>query len=415
MFRDTIEITVAAGRGGDGVVSFFREKFIPKGGPDGGNGGRGGSVYLRAGHDVDSLSKLSRHHYRAEDGEHGKGKGMDGRSGKDLIIEVPLGTRVYDAETGALLADLVEEGQTVRVARGGEGGLGNAAFATPTRQAPRFALAGLPGETRRLRLELRLIADVGLVGYPNAGKSSLLRALTRARPKVASYPFTTLTPHLGVVERGLERFTMADIPGIIEGAHEGKGLGLEFLRHISRTRVLLYVLAADEDPVQALRTLREEVRAYDPDLARRPSLVALNKTDLLEEGEAALWVDELAREGLPVLAISATRGDGLEALVDTLFSLLPTLPPVELPAPKPRREERPPIVVREVEEGVFEVDAPALEALVARVKGELWEAAEYLQKEFRRAGLEAALKARGVRAGDTVRLGGFEFEYIPEV
>jgi len=414
MFRDTLEITVAAGHGGDGVVSFFREKYIPKGGPDGGDGGRGGSVYLKAGSSVDSLAKLSKRSYKAERGQHGKGKGMDGRAGKDLVIEVPLGTRVYDADTGELLADLVQEGQTVRVARGGEGGLGNAHFATATRQAPRFALGGLPGEKRRLRLELRLIADVGLVGYPNAGKSSLLAALTRARPKVADYPFTTLSPNLGVVEGELERFTLADIPGIVEGASRGRGLGLDFLRHISRTRLLLYVLDATQDPAAALAALRHEVGAYDPELLRRPSLVALNKADLLDEDEVGARVHELAAEGLAVVPTSAVTRAGLDELVATLFQLLPAAPQPTAP-PGPRvREEVPALEVREVEEGVYEVRAPELEQLIGRIRGELFEAAEWLQGEFRRRGVEPALKARGVRAGDTVRIGDLEFEYIPE-
>ncbi len=414
MFRDTLDITVAAGHGGDGVVSFFREKYIPKGGPDGGDGGRGGSVYLKAGSGVDSLARLSKRHYKAERGQHGRGKGMAGRSGRDLVVEVPLGTRVYDAETGELLADLVEEGQTALVARGGEGGLGNAHFATATRQAPRFALGGLPGEKRKLRLELRLIADVGLVGYPNAGKSSLLAALTRARPKVADYPFTTLSPNLGVVEGELQRFTLADIPGIVEGASEGRGLGLDFLRHISRTRLLLYVLDASEDPAQALATLRDEVGAYDPDLLRRPSLVALNKIDLLREEEAAARVHELAAAGLPVVPTSALTGAGLGELKQAIFQLLPAAPQPATPAGPRVREEVPALEVREVEEGVFEVRAPELEQLIGRIRGEFFEAAEWLQGEFRRRGVEPALKARGVRAGDTVRIGDFEFEYIPE-
>ncbi len=395
------------------MVSFFREKYLPKGGPDGGDGGRGGSVYLRAGSGVDSLAKLSKRQYKAERGQHGKGKEMAGRSGKDLVIEVPLGTRVYDAETGELLADLVEEGQTALVARGGEGGYGNAHFATATRQAPRFALGGLPGEKRRLRLELRLIADVGLVGYPNAGKSSLLAALTRARPKVADYPFTTLSPNLGVVEEDLERFTMADIPGIIEGAAEGKGLGLDFLRHISRTRLLLYVLDVTQEPAQTLQKLRAEVGSYDPELLRRPSLVALNKTDLVSREELDEKVGELTAAGLAVVPTSVVSGTGLDLLKQTLFQLLPQAPkpPEEVPE---HRVEVPTLKVEEVEEGVFQVFSPELERLVGRIRGELLEAAEWLQGEFRRAGLEQALQARGVRAGDTVRIGDLEFEYIPE-
>ena len=413
MFRDTLEITVVAGHGGDGVVSFFREKYLPKGGPDGGDGGRGGSVYLKAGAGVDSLAKLSKRHYKAGRGQHGKGKDMAGHSGEDLIIEVPLGTRVYDAESGELIADLVEEGQVALVARGGEGGFGNAHFATATRQAPRFALGGLPGEKRRLRLELRLIADVGLVGYPNAGKSSLLAALTRARPKVADYPFTTLSPNLGVVEGELERFTMADIPGIIEGAAAGKGLGLDFLRHISRTRLLLYVLDVTQEPAATLAKLRAEVGSYDPELLRRPALVALNKIDLVAPEEAADRVHELAAAGLAVVPVSALSGEGLKTLKETLFQLLPAAPRPQAEPPK-RREEVPGLRVEEVEEGIFQVESPQLERLVGRIRGELWEAAEWLQGEFRRAGLEQALKARGVRAGDTVRIGDLEFEYIPE-
>ena len=417
-FQDVLHITVAAGKGGDGAVSFRREKFVPKGGPDGGDGGRGGSVYLRARGSVDSLSELSKRTYRAEDGEHGKGSGQHGRAGRDLVIEVPRGTRVYDADTGELLADLTEEGETVLVARGGEGGRGNVHFVTPTRQAPRFAEAGEEGERRRLRLELMLIADVGLVGYPNAGKSSLLRATTHAHPKVAPYPFTTLSPHLGVAELGEGvRLTLADIPGIIEGASQGKGLGLEFLRHIARTRVLLYVLDATEAPLEALRTLRKEVGAYDPGLLRRPSLIALNKIDLLSEEEVAAKVAELSQEGLPVLPVSALTGEGVPELLEALYALVQAAPAPELPKPTPRREVQAGVEVVPLGEGVYEVRAPEVERYLKRIKGDLGEAAGFLQEQeiFKRHGVEAALRAKGVRAGDVVRIGGLEFEYIPEV
>ncbi|MGC8967059.1 MAG: GTPase ObgE [Thermus sp.] len=414
-FQDVLHITVAAGRGGDGAVSFRREKFVPKGGPDGGDGGRGGDVYLRARGSVDSLSGLSKRTYKAEDGEHGKGSGQHGRAGEDLFIEVPRGTRVYDADTGELLADLTEEGQTVLVARGGEGGRGNAHFATPTRQAPRFAEAGEEGEKRRLRLELMLIADVGLVGYPNAGKSSLLAATTRAHPKIAPYPFTTLTPNLGVVEVSEEeRFTLADIPGIIAGASQGRGLGLEFLRHIARTRVLLYVLDATEDPLSALRTLRREVGAYDRGLLLRPSLVALNKVDLLSPEEVGAQVAGLAQEGLPVVPVSALTGEGLPGLKEALHALVRAAPAPELPKPAPRTEVRAGVEVVPLEEGVYEVRAPEVERRLRRLKGDLLEAAGYLQELFKRHGVEAALRAKGVRAGDVVRVAGLEFEYVPE-
>ncbi|RDI94520.1 GTPase ObgE [Meiothermus sp. QL-1] len=415
MFRDVLEITVEAGRGGDGCISFRREKYIAKGGPDGGDGGDGGSVVLRARGEVDSLSTLSKRVYRAESGQHGMGKGLSGRSGRDLVVEVPRGTRVYDAESGALLADLVEEGQSFVAALGGKGGRGNAHFVTPTRQAPRFAEAGEPGEKRRLRLELMLLADVGLVGYPNAGKSSLLAALTHAQPRIASYPFTTLSPHLGVVERGLERLTLADIPGIIEGAAQGRGLGLEFLRHIARTRVLLYVLDGSEQPLQTLEMLRSELRAYNPALLARPALIALNKTDLLPAEEVKARLDELGQAGLPVLPISALHREGLPELVEALFALAKAAPRPQLEPPQPRPEPQEEIRVVQLEEGVFALEAPQLERQVRRLKGDLMEAAGYLQELFKRHRLEQVLKAHGVRAGDTVRFGEHEFEYIPEV
>ncbi|GLV49298.1 GTPase Obg [Thermus sp. LT1-2-5] len=415
MFQDVLLITVAAGKGGDGAVSFRREKFVPKGGPDGGDGGRGGNVYLRARGSVDSLSELPKRTYKAEDGEHGKGSGQHGRAGRDLYIEVPRGTRVYDADTGELLGDLTQEGEVLLVARGGEGGRGNVHFVTPTRQAPRFAEAGEEGEKRRLRLELMLIADVGLVGYPNAGKSSLLAATTHAHPKIAPYPFTTLSPNLGVVELSEEaRFTLADIPGIIEGASQGRGLGLEFLRHIARTRVLLYVLDAAEEPKRALATLRQEIGAYDPALLRRPALIALNKVDLLPPEEVEAKVAELLPEGLPVLPVSALTGEGLDALKEALWSLVQATPAPELPQPAFRQEVRAGVEVVPVAEGVYEVRAPEVERYLRRIKGDLAEAAGYLQEVFRRHGVEAALRAKGVRAGDVVRLGGLEFEYIPE-
>lgn len=260
-----------------------------------------------------------------------------------------------------------------------------------------------------------LLADVGLVGYPNAGKSSLLAALTHAQPKIASYPFTTLAPNLGVVEQGQGRFTLADIPGIIEGASQGKGLGLEFLRHIARTRVLLYVLDASDRPVATFQTLRSELSSYDPDLPLRPALIALNKIDLLDGEELTRLEAELAQTGLPVLAVSVLERRGLGSLVEALFALVAAAPKPALATPAPRPEEAQGVQVREVEEGVYEVQAPGLERHLRRLKGDLMEASGYLQDLFKRYGVESALKSKGVRAGDTVRLAGLEFEYIPEV
>lgn len=325
LFVDEATIHVRGGRGGDGCVSFRREKYVPKGGPDGGDGGHGGSVYLVARAGLDTLLDLAgRHHYHAENGRPGMGANRHGRNGRDLYVDVPVGTLVYDAETGRLLKDLVEDGQTVCVARGGRGGYGNLHFVSATHQTPRESTPGRPGQERTLRLELKLIADVGLVGLPNAGKSTLLSRFTRARPKIAAYPFTTLEPQLGIIELpGFRRLVLADIPGLIAGAHEGVGLGDAFLRHIERTRVIVHLVdlcppAGAPTPVEAYHVVRAELEKYSPALARRAEIVAGNKLDLtgardtLEELKQALDV--------PVYGVSGVTGQGLRELAEVMWS-----------------------------------------------------------------------------------------------
>ncbi|MDR5709323.1 MAG: GTPase ObgE [Armatimonadota bacterium] len=326
MFIDQARIFVKAGDGGAGCVSFRREKYVPKGGPDGGDGGKGGDVILRADEGLHTLVDFRyRRVFRAKRGEHGQGGNRTGRSAPNLVIPVPAGTVVRDAHTGEVLADLVRHGQEVVVARGGRGGRGNARFATPTRRAPRFAEPGEKGEERVLDLELRVLADVGFVGFPNAGKSTLLARISAARPKIADYPFTTLHPHLGVVRVAEgQSFVAADLPGLIEGAHRGAGLGHQFLRHISRTRLLLFILdLTAEDPSHTYEVLRAELRAYDPALAERPCAVALNKIDL---SEARARVEQarvaFVERGIPVYPISALTGEGIPALVQALYAQL---------------------------------------------------------------------------------------------
>ena len=418
-FRDVLDITVQGGKGGDGGLSFMRLKYVPKGGPDGGHGGRGGSVHLRAVDDITSLSRLvGRSHFRAPVGQQGEGRNKAGAYGEDIYIDVPVGTLAHDLETGELVADLTEVGETAVVARGGEGGRGNATFATSTRRAPRFAEFGMPGETRKLRLELRTIADVGLVGYPNAGKSSLLAALSNSRPEIASYPFTTLSPNLGVVERdrGLERFTMADIPGIIEDAHLGKGLGLDFLRHISRTRLLVFVLDAAEEPVRTFESLRHELQEYDPELLERPALIVLNKADLLEGVEEFLHEAEaeLARSGLPVMIISVLTGQGVQELRDAIFDLLPPRP--ELTKQPDARTVRvaPVEVKRDMSGQGWVVTGSELEAIVSRFDPSNAEAVAYLQHHFKSLGVYKLLKKAGAKTGDDVQIGGAVFDFFDD-
>jgi len=344
MFIDRAEIFVRGGKGGQGCVSFRREKYIPKGGPDGGDGGDGGSVYLYADPDVATLLDFAgRHHWIAENGRPGMGKNMTGRSGNDLIVHVPPGTLIYDRDTGRLLKDLDRPGMKVRIARGGRGGKGNSHFVSSRYQAPKFAQPGEEPEERWIRLELKLIADVGLVGLPNAGKSTLLSRMSRARPKIADYPFTTLEPQLGIVElQGFRRFVMADIPGLIEGAHEGVGLGDDFLRHIERTRVIVHLidvhpLEGQPSPAEAYRIIRNELQKYSEKLAEKPEIVVANKIDLSNTLNA---VDALRAElGCEVLAISGVTGAGLEVLGERLWEMLEQNKADTPFAPAPSEEE----------------------------------------------------------------------------
>jgi GTP-binding protein len=324
LFVDEAKIFVRSGRGGHGCVSFRREKFVPKGGPDGGDGGDGGSVFLEARAGVDTLLDLAgKHHWRAENGRPGEGANRHGKNGNDLVVPVPTGTLIYDDESGRLLKDLTEEGQQVCVARGGKGGKGNAHFKSPTNQAPRDAQPGMPAQERTLRLELKLIADVGLVGLPNAGKSTLLARLTRAKPKIAAYPFTTLDPQLGLLELpGFRRIVIADIPGLIDGAHSGVGLGDAFLKHVERTRVLVHLIdlcppEGDLAPVDAYHTIRRELQEYSPVLAERAEIVVGNKLDLTEAAQALAELrDQL---DVPVFGISGVTGQGLRELGEALW------------------------------------------------------------------------------------------------
>jgi len=325
MFVDYAVINVYAGAGGSGVAAFRREAGVPRGGPWGGNGGKGGDVVLRADNQLSTLLDFRYHqHYRAERGQHGMGKNKTGRDGADLVLRVPPGTVVKDADTGEVLGELLEDGEELVVARGGRGGRGNAAFVTPTNRAPRRWEEGQPGEERRIALELKLIADVGLIGKPNAGKSTLLAAITAARPKIAEYPFTTLEPNLGVVQlSGHRTFVVADIPGIIEGAHEGRGLGLRFLRHIERTRTLAYLIPLDSEDVQGeYRILMEELRSYSPELAEKPHCVVLTKLDLLGPDEPLPSIE--APDAWGIHAISAVTRRGLDELLESFWQQVRT-------------------------------------------------------------------------------------------
>ena len=410
-FVDEASFVVRGGRGGDGSVSFNREKYKPRGGPDGGRGGDGGSVILRA---TEDLSTLEPHAYRnvvkAGRGGHGSGNNRAGERGRDVTLEVPVGTQVFDED--GLLADLSEPRETFLAAQGGEGGRGNGSFATSTRRAPAFSEKGLPGEEREIRLELKVLSDVGLVGLPNAGKSSLLRALSAARPRVGDYPFTTLSPQLGVVDARAYRtpFVIADIPGLISGANEGKGLGNRFLRHVARARLLALVLDASEDPEGAEGTLRAELHAAG--LSEKPTVVVLNKVDLLDE-ELRTYL----REAFPdAPQVSATMAEGVAALRDRFEERLRRMGEGRLAPGVAEREHR---VFRptwkgvrvEHENGGYVVTGEGVERLALKTDWGNREGVERFQRELQKIGVLGALRRAGAVPGDEVRIGETVFDF----
>lgn len=416
MFFDEAKIYVKAGDGGNGCVSFRREKYVPFGGPNGGNGGKGGDVYLVIDPHLNTLINFKkRSHFKAQRGGHGRGKNQTGKQGQGLSITVPPGTVAYDAGTGQLLADLTQPGQRVLVARGGRGGRGNAAFATPTNQAPRLAENGEPGQERWLRLELKLIADVGIVGVPNAGKSTLLAAVSAARPKIADYPFTTLEPNLGVVTVDDRDFVLADIPGLIEGSHAGAGLGHQFLRHIERTRLLIHLLdGASADPLGDFEKINEELALFDPQLARKPQVVVLNKMDLPQTQE--LWPHirrEMKKLELEAMSISAVTGQGVPTLLQRVVDLLDSLPreePVVEEVKVFHLEEEELFSIAQEEDG-WRVRGTKIERVVAMTNWEYDEAVMRFQRILEAMGISAALEKAGVEVGDTVRIGDIELEW----
>jgi GTP-binding protein len=428
---DRARIFVKSGDGGNGSSSFRREKYVPRGGPDGGDGGRGGSVLLRVKPNVSSLLKFQfNEQFKAERGGSGRSQKRSGKAGQSLYIDVPAGTVVWDDESGELLADLTDAGEEVVVARGGRGGLGNVHFKTSTRQAPRIAELGEPGEERWLRLELRLIADVGLVGLPNAGKSTLLAAASAARPKIADYPFTTLEPNLGVVEvggRGGQTFVLADIPGLIEGAAEGSGLGHEFLRHITRTKLLVHVLDASggpegRDPLVDFETISDELSAYQvEDLSDKPMLIALNKVDLAEAREQlpALRA-EFKRRAVPVHEISAATGQGVPELMQAVAERLREIG--ERPVAKPQHAAgRRLYTLDNVDERAWEIDHLSAHQFVVRGIGierftrmtnfALEDSVRRFQRVLEASGISAELERLGVQTGDTVLIGDHELTW----
>jgi len=416
VFLDRARIRVHAGDGGRGAISFRREAHVPRGGPDGGDGGRGGDVVLRTDPQMTTLSEFRfRKAVAAASGGAGTGRDRHGRSAKDLIVAIPPGTVVRDATSGDVIVDAVAPGQEIVIARGGKGGRGNARFASSTHRAPRIAEDGQPGEEREVELELKLIADVGLVGLPNAGKSSLLAALTRANPKIAAYPFTTLTPNLGMLRSDDRELVIADIPGLIEGAHQGAGLGEEFLRHVERTRLLVHVVdLSRDDPLEDVRVIDAELAAHGAGLEARPLLMALNKIDLAEARDHAAAAERALAPRRSV-RVSAASGEGVPELAREILALCPPREVAPVAEPAERRIEFARTTrdwaVEGEEGGGFRVRGDRIERLAGGIDWDSPDAAAYFQGFLVRTGIERELRKLGVREGDTVRVGKIELEW----
>lgn len=423
MFVDKVEISIKAGNGGNGAVTFHREKYVNAGGPDGGDGGKGSDIVFVA---DDNLSTLIDFRYKkkyiAPDGEPGGAKRCSGKSMEPTVIRVPRGTIVKDAHTGRIMADISDD-EPVVVAKGGRGGWGNSHFATPTRQIPRFAKPGFPGEAFDVVLELKLLADVGLVGFPNVGKSTLVSVVSAAKPKIANYHFTTLTPVLGVVKRGEQSFVMADIPGLIEGASEGVGLGHAFLRHVERCRLIVHVLDVSgiegRDPKDDFEKINLELANFSEELAQRPQIVAANKSDMATEEQIADLRAYIEGKGLPFFAISAATTQGTDELMDCVAKELSKLPP-------PKRFEVQPLTLAELQEmenekhsftvqkidGVYVVDAPFMAPILSTCNMEDYESLQYFQRVLRSSGIIDELEKQGIQEDDLVSIYDFEFNYV---
>ncbi len=420
-FVDTAKITVRSGNGGNGVVSFHREKYVANGGPDGGDGGRGGNVVVTTDSHMSTLMDFRyKRKYVAKNGMDGGGKRCTGRDGEDLVLKVPRGTIIRDAETNEIIHDMADEKPFI-LCKGGKGGWGNQHFATPTRQVPRFAKAGMPGESRDVVLELKLLADVGLVGFPNVGKSTLLSVVSRAQPKIANYHFTTLFPNLGVVyvEEGVS-FVMADIPGIIEGAAQGAGLGHDFLRHIDRCRLLIHVVdvagSEGRDPVEDFETINAELAGWSPELAQRKMIVVANKMDIMTDPELLERLRaHVESKGMELFELSAAAHQGTRELVKKAAQELAQLPPVTVY--EPTYVERPPVVDTTGEVSIEQYDdtwvieAPWLQRLIANVNFGDYESRNWFDRQLRESGLFDKLEAMGIKDGDIVSLYDLEFEY----
>lgn len=424
MFVDKAKINIIAGHGGDGAVSFHREKYVAAGGPDGGDGGKGGDIVFQV---DDSMSTLIDFRYKrkfaAENGQNGAARNCTGKSAPPLIIKVPRGTVVREASSGRILADMSTDEPKV-IAKGGNGGKGNVNFATSTRQIPRFAKPGFPGESFEVTLELKLLADVGLVGYPNVGKSTLISVVSAAKPKIANYHFTTLTPVLGVVKTGEDKsFVMADIPGLIEGAGDGVGLGHEFLRHVERCRLIVHIVDVSgiegRDPIDDFNIINGELAKFNEELAKRPQIVAANKSDMATDEQVERFRSFIEEKGIPFFVISAATTKGTKELINKVAEVLDTLPPIKEFVPEPLTQEE---ILRQAEksreftvehrDGVFYVEAPWIEPIMRTVNPDDYSSLQYFQRVLINSGIIAKLEEMGVADGDTINLQGFEFDYV---
>lgn len=422
MFIDKAKIKIKAGNGGNGAVSFRREKYVAAGGPDGGDGGRGGNIVFKVDDNLATLTDFRyKRKYTAPNGEPGSGGRKNGRSGEDLVILVPRGTIIREVESGAVMADMSTDEPFI-AAKGGRGGWGNPHFATPTRQVPRFAKEGTPGEEWEVSLELKLLADVGLLGFPNVGKSTLISVVSEAKPVIANYHFTTITPVLGVIDMGGgNSFVMADIPGLIEGAGDGVGLGHEFLRHVDRCRLLVHILDAagseGRDPIEDFYIINGELEKFNPELAERPQIVVANKIDLCEDGQVEKLRDYFEGQGYEFYTMCAPIQEGTQEIVNALWNKLLTLPPIkryeteQIPVELFEKTSDKSFTIR-VEDDVYFVEAPWLLRIIQRSDLEDYESLQYFQRVLISSGIIDALHEKGIQEGDVVSIYDFEFEFI---